>query len=126
MTYVIDAKTASGAASQLKRAIQDEITRVFGQDDPSVLDVKRQAVDIGYGDRRKGWMVTWENGPFEWAIIGTLGGAIWNEELGRNPYRNNGRAVVPTFSFPTSGIDIRARWVAEAKNSYAVVFYPQS
>ena len=126
MTYVIDAKTASGAASQLKRAIQDEITKVYGKDDPSVLDVKVTDAVHGYGDKRKNYTVTWENGPFEWAIIGTLGGAIWNEELGRNPYRNNGRAVVPTFSFPTSGIDIRARWVAEAKNSYAVVFYPQS
>jgi hypothetical protein len=83
-----------------------------------VLDVKRQAVDIGYGDRRKGWMVTWENGPFEWAIIGTLGGAIWAEELGVYPYAIG---HTETFKFVQ-----RSRWVAEAKNSYAVVFYPQS
>ena len=121
MTYVIDAKTARGAANQLKRAIQDEITKVYGKDDPSVLDVKVTDAMRGYGDKRKNYTVTWENGPFEWAVIGSMEGDIWAEEMtGELSYD------YATFKFPAIRIGVRTPWIVEAGNAYQMVVCPTS
>jgi hypothetical protein len=109
MTYVIDAKTPRGAAGQLKRAIQAEITATYGRDDPAVLEITVEARGLSY-------TVTWIEGPYEWAIVGTMGGDIWAEEL-----TGELSSADPTFAYRPSG-----RWVAEAETNYSVGFYPAS
>ena len=90
MTYVIDAKTPRGQAGQMLRAVNAEATAV-GMDKTAILRK---------GETPRTYEVIWEDGPYEWGIIGGLGGRIWNEELGWNPYHNrDGSFVTPTFQF---------------------------
>jgi hypothetical protein len=42
------------------------------------------------------WEVTWEDGPYEWAVIGGGGGNIWGEEMGYHLYDHR---LQPTFEF---------------------------
>ena len=97
MTYLIDAQTPKGQAGQMLRAANTE-ARTYGAPETALL-IKEK---VRRSDNKvvNHWQVTWGDGPFEWGIIGGLGGAIWNEELGRTPYRNrDGSPVTPTFRF---------------------------
>jgi len=97
MTYMIDAKTPKGQAGQLLRAVNTE-AKLAGC--PRSARIIKEQVRRSDNKVVNHWKVTWGDGPFEWGIIGGLGGAIWNEELGGTPYRNyDGSPVTPTFRF---------------------------
>ena len=99
MTYMIDAKTPKGQAGQMLRAVNTEAKTIGCPASARLIQEQVRRSDNKVVNR---WKVTWEDGPFEWGIIGGLGGAIWNEELGRSPspYRNwDGSPVTPTFQF---------------------------
>ena len=97
MPYVIDAKTPKGQAGQMLRAVNAEATAV-GMDKTAII-VKESIIRSDY-KRVNHYVVVWRDGPFEWGVIGGLGGAIWNEELGKSMYRNSdGSPVTPTFRF---------------------------
>ena len=107
--YRIDAKTAKGAAGQMHRAVR-AMSKAIGQD-PDIETLART-------ERRNGhnvYVVSWESGPFEWAVIGTGGGDIWAEELGGYPYANN---ATPTFDMPGN-----RKWMAEPYYSFDLHFY---
>ena len=75
MTYKIDAKTATGAANQLARALRRELKRRHPEVDADDIVIARE--DEGRIE------VIWEEyAPHEWTIIGAGGGAIWMEEDG--------------------------------------------
>ena len=84
MTYTIDAKTPKGQANQVLRAVNREAKRL---DAPETAIVRKDG---------RGWQVTWEDGPYEWALIGGNGGNIWGEEFG---YKLYDRRLQPTFEF---------------------------
>ena len=97
MTYTIDAKTTKGQAGQMLRAVNTE-AKAVGY--PASARLIKEQVRRSDNKVVNHWKVTWEDGPFEWGIIGGLGGDIWNEELGGTPYRNyDGSPVTPTFRF---------------------------
>ena len=115
MAHVIDAKTPKGQAGQMLRAVNAEAASV-GMDKTAIL--MKESIVRSDCKRVNHYVVSWEDGPFEWGIIGGGGGAIWNEELGRNPYRNQaGSFVTPTFQ-----IADHVRF--DHNSSYGFTFYP--
>ena len=97
MTYVIDAKTPKGQAGQMLRAGNAEATAV-GMHKTAIL--RKESIKRSDYKRVNHYVVVWEDGPYEWGIIGGGGGAIWNEEMGWNAYLNrDGSFVTPTFEF---------------------------
>jgi hypothetical protein len=106
----ITAKTPAGAAKQLYKELCT-IAVGIGQD-PSEIAINRPA-DAMFG----GWEVVWECGPYEWAVVASLGGDIFEEELQGTLYRNT-----PTFKglVATKG----KRWFAEPGYSFSLGFYP--
>ena len=93
MTYTIDAKTPRGQASQLLRAVNREAQRF---DLPETAFIRRHQIRRSDEKRVTFWEVTWEDGPFEWAVTGGGGGNIWGEELG---YKLYDRRLPATFEF---------------------------
>jgi len=81
MPYLIDAKTPKGQAGQMLRAVNRE-AKAIGAPETAVLE-KRPIVTSSM-KRLNTYMVIWEDGPFEWAIIGGGQGNIWEEEMGRD------------------------------------------
>jgi hypothetical protein len=90
MTYTIDAKTPKGQAGQMLRAIK-AIAKASG------LSAEYAEVRL-YGEPEggKAYQVVWEDGPFEWGVIGGNGGNIWGEEMGYHLYD---KRLEPTFAF---------------------------
>jgi hypothetical protein len=111
MTYVIDAKTPRGQAGQMLRAVNRE-AKAIGAPETAVLE-KRSIVTSSM-KRINTYMVIWEDGPFEWAIIGGGGGNIWGEEMG---YKLYDRRLEPTF-------DIASHVNSEHNSSFDFTFYP--
>ena len=111
MTYVIDAKTPRGQAGQMLRAVNRE-AKAIGAPETAVLE-KRSIVTSSM-KRINTYMVSWEDGPFEWAIIGGGGGNIWGEEMG---YKLYDRRLEPTF-------DIASHVNSEHNSSFDFTFYP--
>jgi hypothetical protein len=105
MIHKINAKTAKGQAGQMLRAVRKE-ARKSGAPETAVL-LKEH--DDGFTM----WRVVWEDGPFDWAIIGAGKGNIWGEELGYCLYD---RRLKPTFEFAS-----HVRF--EHYYSFDIVFY---
>jgi hypothetical protein len=91
MTYVIDAKTPKGQAGQMLRAVNRE-AKANGAPETAVLE--KRLIVTSSCKRINTYMVIWEDGPFEWAIIGEDGN-IWGEEMGYTLYD---RRLEPTFA----------------------------
>ena len=97
MTYLIDAKTPKGQAGQMLRAV-NAIAKGYGA--PATAMLQKDRVRRSDNKVVNHYKVVWEDGPYEWAIIGGGGGNILNEELGLSAYRNpDGSYVTPTFQF---------------------------
>ena len=94
MTYTIDAKTPRGQAGQMLRAIQ-AIAKQWGLSAKGA-DVRVYDFDDYGDDAPKAYHVVWEDGPYEWGMIGGHGGDIFAEELGYSPYASQ---FGPTFKF---------------------------
>jgi hypothetical protein len=111
MTYVIDAKTPKGQAGQMLRAVNAE-ARAWGAPETAWLH-KESIVRSDY-KRISTYSVSWEDGPYEWAVIGGNGGHIWGEEMG---YKLYDRRLDPTF-------DIADHVRFEHNASFDFTFYP--
>ena len=96
MTYTIDAKTAKGQANQVLRAVNREARRLDLPETAIVRKIPTRRSDGPNVKRVTFWEVTWEDGPYEWAVIGGGGGNIWGEELG---YKLYDRRLPATFEF---------------------------
>ena len=100
----ITGKTAKGMANQVKRYL-----------------VKRFELNVNYVDvivRQENsdrWIVIWEGGYFDWAIVGSMGGNIVDIYAGKNGGSVYGGK--PTFSFTNED-----RVCVEAENSYTMSF----
>ena len=92
-TYTIDAKTPKGQAGQMLRAVNQEAKRL---DLPVTAIIRSHRIRRSNETRVTFWEVTWEDGPYEWAVIGGGGGNIWGEEMGYHLYD---RRLQPTFEF---------------------------
>lgn len=117
MTRTIRAKTARGAANQAHRAIMAE-AKAMGQS-PDHIFVREETE---YADHRRGktaYRVVWEEGPFEWAIVASLGGAIWAEEI--DGILGYGAEHDPSFDFEYNNDGYHI----ECANSYSLIFYPE-
>jgi hypothetical protein len=100
--HKITAKTATGAAAQVLRAIKTM---------PGGANAHIRTSNYGPSPT-----VVWEAGPYEWAAIATGPGDIWAEELGgslTDAYKNN----------PTFALHGQPRWFAEPETSYALSFH---
>jgi hypothetical protein len=94
MTYRIDAKTPKGQAGQLLRAVNLEARASSA---PETAFIRKTSVlDDSFSPpkRSSSYAVIWEEGPFEWGVIGSGGGNIWCEELG---YKLYDPRLEPTF-----------------------------
>jgi hypothetical protein len=93
MTYVIDAKTPKGQAGQMLKAVNAE-AKAWGAPETAFL-IKEK---VRRSDNRvvNHWKITWEDGPYEWAVIGGMGGHIWGEEMG---YKLYDKRLESTFGF---------------------------
>jgi hypothetical protein len=103
---VLDAKTAKGAAGQLSRYLK----RRYDAD----LFVRSERVRYSDGKVRTVHEVSWEEGPFEWAVIAMGGGGLYDEENGLGLYATGTEIEF----FAAKG------WTAECANSYTARFYP--
>jgi len=107
-TFPITAKTAGGAAKQLYRHLL-HICKELEQDDDAVV-LRRP----GEGEWTRGWEVCWEEGPYEWAIIATGPGDIYEEELYGTLYQR-------PATFPGL-VSEGAKWYAEPGWSFSLGF----
>ena len=110
----ITAKTARGAATELHREIV-KICRQFGmKSDCYPVLVSPEAERALSIPRFPHWTVSWEHGPYDWAMAASHGESIWEEELfgtrGRNP---------ATFE----GLEQNENWGFELYSSWEVQFY---
>jgi hypothetical protein len=130
MTATITAKTARGAASQIAKAIRRDAVRMMGltvqeAEDYIFIRTETERYESGWylpGEHRPtkaertSYKICWESfAPYEWAILATGGGNIWDEEAGRALYSGQ-----PTLSLPTN-----TKWIAEPESSCILGIYTQ-
>jgi hypothetical protein len=110
MAYEITARTPAQAAKQLHRHLL-KICEGTGQSSKYVTIRKPSESEYG------GWEVMWEEGPFEWAIAASMGGDIYEAELG-----GTGQRLQPTFPgmYETKA---ERTWFAEPGFSFSLGFY---
>jgi hypothetical protein len=96
MAVPIRVNTAAAAARQTLRALT-YIAKKNGYTPPILQDRTT---------------IVWEEGPYEWPIILTGGGSIWDEECGGKLYESPAEI---TFEMP----DV----IAEPDNNYSLTFY---
>ena len=116
MTYIIDAKTPRGQANQMARALKKECAKRGLQFTGSVKSEPFNT-DFGYGVTRHTatrWIVEWEDGPYEWGVVGVGLGNIWGEEDG---YRLYDSRLTATFEFAS-------HVSATPDYSFDLCFYP--
>jgi len=130
MTYIINAKTAKGAAGQMTRALQHTYRKIYGgrltgPGAPFIRAEERVYRDLhspGMPLRKyKTYTVIWEEGPYEWAILALGGLDIFRSELAGD-YASFGMRPPsrPTFT----RIERGRSWDWDAATSYSVLFYP--
>jgi hypothetical protein len=102
-TKMITAKTPRGAAVQVHKAL---------------LIIAKQLSFNLEEIRLDGCTVSWEEGPYEWAIISSMGGNIWEEEAVGTLYK-----WPATFENPDGEGLSSKRWHAEPQNGFALSFW---
>ena len=109
MAYKITARTPAGAAKQLHRHIETLCDEVGQSTEYVILRTPQES-------ERGCWEVIWEEGPYEWAIVASMGGDIYEAELG-----GTGQRLQPTF--PGLSASANSGWFAEPATSYTLCFY---
>ena len=103
-------KTAKGAATKLHEFLREK-SAALGQN-PDIEVFMRQHQDQQGNEQAGRWLVSWEAGPYEWAICLSGGDSMYAAEL----ENYSGKTQVKMFGSP--------HWIAEPYYSFDLVFSP--